>query len=45
MGLKETLKELPTKLEGISSIEVLIIDNSSTAKTVSIARSFGAQHV
>ena len=41
----ETLKDLPKSLEGIDSIETLIIDDGSTDRTVEVAKKHGAHHV
>ncbi len=43
--LPETLKALPGKLEGIDEIEVLIIDDGSTDRTVKVAREHGVSHI
>ena len=43
--LPETLKDLPKSLHGIDAIEILIIDDGSTDRTVQFAKEHGAQHV
>ena len=43
--LPETLKDLPKSLNGIDDIEVLIIDDGSTDRTVESAKEHGAHHV
>ena len=43
--LPETLKDLPKSLDGIDVIEILIIDDGSTDKTVKFAKEHGAHHV
>ncbi len=43
--LPETLKDLPKSLNGIDEIEVLIIDDGSTDRTVEFAKKHGAHHV
>ncbi|MFO7243514.1 MAG: glycosyltransferase family 2 protein [Actinomycetes bacterium] len=38
------LESIPTHIEGIDEIEVLIIDDGSTDRTVEVARSYGVKH-
>ena len=37
LTLPETLKDLPKSIDGISDIEVLIIDDGSSDRTVEVA--------
>jgi glycosyltransferase involved in cell wall biosynthesis len=41
--LPPTLKTIPTKIAGIDEIEVLIVDDGSTDKTVEVAKSLGVK--
>lgn len=43
--LLTTLKEIPKQVDGISDVEILIIDDGSIDKTVEVANSFGVQHI
>ncbi|HET7711960.1 MAG TPA: glycosyltransferase family 2 protein [Thermoanaerobaculia bacterium] len=43
--IAQTLRDLPKKIEGVSSIETLIVDDGSTDKTVEAARQAGVHHV
>jgi glycosyltransferase involved in cell wall biosynthesis len=43
--LPATLKDIPTSIDGIDSIEVVIIDDGCTDRTVEIARAHGVEHV
>ena len=43
--LPETLKDLPKSLNGIDEIEILIIDDGSTDRTVQSAKEHGAHHI
>jgi len=40
-----TLDALPRHIEGIATIEYLVVDDGSTDKTVAVAREHGAHHV
>ena len=44
-SLPITLNALPQKINGIDEIEVVIIDDGSTDKTVEVARSYGIKHI
>ena len=44
-SLPKTLEDLPKQIEGIDSIEILIIDDGSTDKTVEVAKKLGVHHV
>lgn len=44
-SLPITLNALPKEIEGIDEIEVLIINDGSTDKTVEVARSLGVKHI
>ncbi|HSX29226.1 MAG TPA: glycosyltransferase family 2 protein [Candidatus Saccharimonadales bacterium] len=39
------LQELPKKIPGISSIEVVIVDDGSTDNTIAVAKHYGVQHI
>ena len=45
LTLPETLNNLPKSIDGIDEIEVLIIDDGSTDKTIEVAKSMGAHHI
>ncbi len=44
-NLPETLVALPRKIDGIDSIEILVIDDGSRDNTSDVARRFGVHHV
>jgi glycosyltransferase involved in cell wall biosynthesis len=44
-ALPKTLEDLPKQIDGIDTIETLIIDDGSTDKTVKVAKSLGVHHV
>ena len=44
-SLPITLADLPKQIEGIDEIEVLVIDDGSTDKTVEIAQRAGVKHI
>ena len=43
-SLPVTLSELPAHIDGIDEIEILIIDDGSSDKTVEVAKSYGIKH-
>ena len=43
--LPQTLADLPKKIEGIDIIEILLIDDGSTDKTVETAKKLGVNHI
>ena len=43
--LPKTLADLPKKIEGIDSIEILVIDDGSTDKTLEVAKRLGVHHI
>jgi glycosyltransferase involved in cell wall biosynthesis len=43
--LPQTYHDLPTEIEGIDEIEVLIIDDGSTDNTIGVARELGIDHI
>ena len=43
--LPATIAELPRRIEGIDSIELLVVDDGSTDRTVEVARENGVEHI
>jgi glycosyltransferase involved in cell wall biosynthesis len=43
--IAQVLRDLPKKIDGITSIETLVIDDGSTDKTAEAARKAGANHI
>ena len=43
--LPATIADLPRQIEGIDAIELLVIDDGSTDRTVAVARECGVEHV
>ncbi|HEU4888952.1 MAG TPA: glycosyltransferase family 2 protein [Thermoanaerobaculia bacterium] len=43
--IAQALRDLPKKIEGITSIETLVIDDGSSDKTAETARKAGASHI
>ncbi|MBN1872996.1 MAG: glycosyltransferase family 2 protein [Anaerolineae bacterium] len=43
--LPQTVRDLPTQIEGVDEIELLVIDDGSKDRTVEVARSLGVQHI
>jgi len=44
-NLPATLADLPTSIEGVDEIEVLVIDDGSTDRTVEVAQECGVDHI
>lgn len=44
-NLADVIREVPRQIEGFDSVEVLILDDGSTDRTVEIAREAGADHI
>ena len=45
ISLPVTLSQLPTHIDGIDEIEILISDDGSTDRTIEIAKEYGVQHI
>ena len=45
VALPVTLSQLPTHIDGIDEIEVLISDDGSTDRTIEIAKQYGVNHI
>ena len=43
--LRQTYADLPTKIDGIDVIEVLVIDDGSSDRTLEVARDLGVDHI
>src|SRR4051812_35677979 len=43
--IAQTLRDIPKKIDGITSIETLIIDDGSSDRTADAARKAGATHI
>ncbi|WP_138496201.1 glycosyltransferase family 2 protein [Paenibacillus pinistramenti] len=44
-SLPVTIRDIPRKIKGISKVEILIIDDGSTDRTIEVARSLGVDHI
>src|SRR5262245_5856596 len=43
--LPATIADLPRQVEGFDSVEVLVVDDGSTDRTVEVARELGVEHI
>ena len=43
--LPETIAALPRQIEGIDEVELLVVDDGSTDRTVEVARELGVEHI
>lgn len=43
--LPATIADLPRRLEGIDAVELLVVDDGSTDRTVAVARECGVEHI
>lgn len=44
-SIEKTISELPSQIDGIDTIQILIIDDGSTDRTIEVAQSSGAHHI
>ena len=44
-ALAETLKDIPRQIPGVDVVEVLVLDDGSTDRTVEVAKQAGADHI
>ena len=43
--LPQTVADIPREIEGVDEVEILIIDDGSTDRTVDVARDIGVDHI
>jgi glycosyltransferase involved in cell wall biosynthesis len=43
--LPDTVRDIPRQIEGVDQVEILIIDDGSTDRTIEVAKSLGVDHV
>ena len=45
LTLPQTVADIPRRIEGVDQVEILIVDDGSTDRTVEVAREIGVDHV
>tara|TARA_Y100000780_G_scaffold232556_1_gene266133 strand:+ start:25007 stop:25993 length:987 start_codon:yes stop_codon:yes gene_type:complete len=43
--LPETFNDIPREIEGVDTVEIMIIDDGSTDRTIEVAKSLGVDHI
>lgn len=43
--LPETVRDIPRQIQGIDAVEILVVDDGSTDRTVAVAREIGVDHI
>jgi glycosyltransferase involved in cell wall biosynthesis len=43
--LPQTVRDIPRKIEGVEQVEIMIIDDGSTDRTVDVAKEIGVDHI
>lgn len=43
--LPDVIRDLPTHIDGIEQIEIMIVDDGSSDKTIEVAKSLGVKHI
>ena len=43
--LPQTIADIPREIEGVDQVELLIIDDGSTDRTIEVARELGVNHI
>lgn len=43
--LPQTFRDIPKEIEGVDTVEILIIDDGSTDKTIEVAKKIGVDHI
>ena len=43
--LPQTVRDIPKQIEGIDEVEILVVDDGSTDKTVEVAKAAGVDHI
>jgi len=43
--LPQTVRDIPRQIDGIDEVEILVIDDGSTDKTVEVAKEIGVDHI